>query len=431
MPVLPLPASPARYHARLQQLAEVALTTGKLFVRNQLANHAAAAALYFLLSLAPLLALVLYSVHWIELWALNSRLGSMLLAAVYDRFRIVDLRSLGLIPNHLPESLGWVGAITLLLSSRGILSTLQSAFRVIFPEPGKRGVILSWFLPLILLPLVLGATVATVLSNSLLQFFAQPELLGAQRSLVIQILSSAFTFFLVWLLIWLCYWRLPLRPPPPRLAAAVAVLATVSVALVPFFFVHWASEEKYRALYGGPGSLIFFLVATYLVCLAFFIWAQCLYALTKADVAGLEKLFLSAAGSALGEEGLGPAPAHWLLQKYGEKHASGSVLVREGDAGETAYYIYAGRVSLYHQVDGQVRLLASLGPGELFGEIAHLLHEKRSATAVADTDVIVLALAPDLLEELMSYSAPLSQRIIRALSARLMHMNEAAAATAV
>lgn len=422
---------PARYRARLQWLGEVALTTGRLFLKNQLTNHAAAAALYFLLSLAPLLALVLYSVHWIELWALDSRLGSMLLAAVYDRFRVTDLRSLGLVPDRVPESLGWLGAFTLLLSSRGFLSTLQSAFRVIFPEPGRRSALLSWLLPLVLLPLALALTIITVLGNSLLHFFAQPELLGAQRSLVIQWLSSAFTLMLIWLMIWLAYWKLPLRPPQPRLAGLVAALATVSTALVPFFFVHWASEEKYRALYGGPGSLIFFLVAVYFVCVAFFLWAQCLYALTKADVVGFEKLLLAAEKSEQGEGGLGSVPAHWLLQKYGQRHAAGSVLVHEGDAGETAYYLYSGQVSLYHRVDGQERMLARLSPGELFGEIAHLLHEKRSATAVADSDVIVLALSPILLEELMSYSAPISQHIIRALSARLKHMNEAAAGAAV
>ena len=428
MPGLPHPFLPTRYRARLQWLGEVATTTGRLFLKNQLTNHAAAAALYFLLSLAPLLALVLYSVHWLELWALDSRLGSMLLAAVYDRFRVADLRSLGLIPDRVPESLGWFGAITLLLASRGFLSTLQSAFRVIFPEPGRRGILLSWLLPLVLLPLVLAAAIVTVLGNSLLHFFAQPELLGALRSLVLQWLSGASTLLLIWLLIWLAYWRLPLRPPPARLAALTAALATVSATLVPFFFVHWASEEKYRTLYGGPGSLVFFLVAVYFVCVAFFLWAQCLYALTKADVAGLEKLLLSVARSEQGDQGLGAAPVHWLLQKYGQRHAAGSVIVREGDAGETAYYLYAGRVSLYHRADGQERLLASLGPGELFGEIAHLLHEKRSATVRADSDVIALALPPDLLEELMKYSAPLSQRIIHALSQRLMHMNAAAGA---
>lgn len=401
------------------------MTTGGLFLKNQLTNHAAAAALYFLLSLAPLLALVLYSVHWLELWALNSRLGSILLAAVYDRFRVTDLRTLGLVPDHVPESLGWLGGITLLLASRGLLSTLQSAFRVIFPEPGRRGMLLSWLLPLVLLPLVLAAAILTVLGNSLLHFFARPELLGALRSLVLQWLSGAFTLLLIWLLIWLAYWRLPLRPPPARLAALMAALATVSATLVPYFFFHWASAEKYRALYGGPGSLIFYLVAVYFVCLAFFLWAQCLYALTKAEVAGLEKLLLAAAP---GDTALGATPFHWLLQKYGERYPAGGVIVREGDAGETAYYLYAGRVSLYHRMEGQEHLFASLGPGELFGEIAHLLHEKRSATARADTDVIALALPPDLLEELMRYSAPLSQRLIHALSRRLMRMNAVAAA---
>ena len=59
--------------------------------------------------------------------------------------------------------------------------------------------------------------------------------------------------------------------------------------------------------------------------------------------------------------------------------------------------------------------------------MAYLLGEKRTATVTAQTEVVVLALPPALLEELMRYSAPLARRIIGALCQRLQRMNEAVA----
>ena len=58
------------------------------------------------------------------------------------------------------------------------------------------------------------------------------------------------------------------------------------------------------------------------------------------------------------------------------------------------------------------------GEGQLFGEMAYLLNETRTASVVAETDVTVLALPPHILEELMRHSAPLSRRIIDTLCQR-------------
>jgi len=54
--------------------------------------------------------------------------------------------------------------------------------------------------------------------------------------------------------------------------------------------------------------------------------------------------------------------------------------------------------------------------------MAYLLNEKRTATIVAQTEITVLALPPQILEELMNHSAPLSRRIIDTLCQRLQNM---------
>src|SRR5438046_2949224 len=61
--------------------------------------------------------------------------------------------------------------------------------------------------------------------------------------------------------------------------------------------------------------------------------------------------------------------------------AGGEVVFREGDASDTCYVIRSGhaRAVLEHQ-DGRSITLAQFGPGEIFGELAMLGDEPRSAT---------------------------------------------------
>jgi membrane protein len=88
------------------------------------------------------------------------------------------------------------------------------------------------------------------------------------------------------------------------------------------------------------------------------------------------------------------------------------VLIEEGDDSRDAYFLYAGRARVYKSTDGGPRPLGELNEGQLFGEMAYLLNEKRTASVVADGEITVLALPPQLMEELMRHSAPLSRRII-------------------
>jgi cAMP-dependent protein kinase regulator len=73
------------------------------------------------------------------------------------------------------------------------------------------------------------------------------------------------------------------------------------------------------------------------------------------------------------------------LLRYGEwtTFAPGETILRKGETGDTFFTIASGQVDV---MQGR-KLVATLGPGSYFGEIALLLHAERTATVRARTAV--------------------------------------------
>jgi len=408
----------------LNWLIQLAYTTWRLFNQNGLQNHAAATAFYFLLSATPLLLLLSYALQLLGHIAENSVPATILMAALYNQMQLESLTALGFIPRQAQLAAGGVGVATLVLSSRGLVNAVQGAFRIIFPDLSKRNMVVSWVLPLIILPVLFLLMGVAALAQVTLSFLGQNDFIGAGNAHVLQALNALFGFTMVWALLFAAYWRLPRRHPRARDAAAFSLAAIVSLGLLLMFFGAFFKLENYLSLYGALGGVIFVLIGAYFAFWLLYLWAQALYAFGKADIDALEKLFLGGSGEGASKlEAYVFGDSHRLLEKYGEIHPAGHTLIEEDDDSRTAYFLYAGRALVYKNTDEGRRHLGELNEGQLFGEMAYLLNEKRTASVVADSEITVLALPPHIMEELMRHSAPLSRRIIDTLCHRLERMN--------
>jgi sulfate permease, SulP family len=108
--------------------------------------------------------------------------------------------------------------------------------------------------------------------------------------------------------------------------------------------------------------------------------------------------------------------------------ASGAVVFREGDAGDEVLVVTQGSASAYlHLPDGADIRLATFSPGTVFGELAILDQQARSATVVADEDLVCYGLTTadyaELAEKQPSTAIRLIAAIGRELSGRLRSAN--------
>jgi CRP/FNR family transcriptional regulator len=103
----------------------------------------------------------------------------------------------------------------------------------------------------------------------------------------------------------------------------------------------------------------------------------------------------------------------------------GEAVFYEGDESDTCYVVRSGHVrAVREHTDGRTLTLATLGPGEIFGELAIFDEDRRSATIEALDDLEVVAILGADMRRMLRLHPDIAVKLLAALSRRLRETNE-------
>jgi CRP-like cAMP-binding protein len=108
-----------------------------------------------------------------------------------------------------------------------------------------------------------------------------------------------------------------------------------------------------------------------------------------------------------------------LFQRFGKDLPKGTVLFREGEPGKEMYVLQSGKIAISKKVRDVEKVLAVLGPGEFFGEMAIISNKPRNASATVEEDARLLLIDPKTFEAMIRGNSEIAVRMIKKLAERL------------
>jgi CRP-like cAMP-binding protein len=110
-------------------------------------------------------------------------------------------------------------------------------------------------------------------------------------------------------------------------------------------------------------------------------------------------------------------------RSLGKVYRNGEVIVGQGETGDCMYVVQEGQVEvLQKQGDREVRL-ATMGPGDFFGEMALFEREVRSASVRALGEARVLTIDQRTFMSRVHEDPALAYRLVRTMAQRLRKLN--------
>lgn len=110
-------------------------------------------------------------------------------------------------------------------------------------------------------------------------------------------------------------------------------------------------------------------------------------------------------------------------KEYVATFAPGDKIFSEGDLGTEMFIIQEGEVHIVKHIGEEHKVLTALEKGDFFGEMAVIENAPRTADAIAQTNVTLLAINGSRFDEMIRKNPEIAIRIIRKYSRRLREAN--------
>jgi CRP/FNR family cyclic AMP-dependent transcriptional regulator len=113
-----------------------------------------------------------------------------------------------------------------------------------------------------------------------------------------------------------------------------------------------------------------------------------------------------------------------IIEKFGKKFADKTVLIKEGDIQQEIFWILSGEVYITRKMGDKYKVMATLGKGELIGEMSFFDKSVRSATVISKGPVEALVFSKENFQEIFAASPQWTKRLLLSLSSRIRQMIE-------
>lgn len=397
-----------------------------LFLKNELLNHAGASAFFFLLSITPVFLLLLISFdRYLTSYPDVSYHFFSFLKNINENLDKDLLVRIGLL-NLNTTAIGIFGLINLLWAGRWIITGIQRGLDTIFPGGKNRNPIVRNIFSFLILSILLVVSVLVTFISIGLNFF-QTLFAGNMMAIaffqsLLPVIRHILPFLVTVLVIFMAYRFVPVKKPKTVHGLTGAVLCALAIILLHMLFSKFFSVTRYNVIYGVLGSLILMVLWVHFSFVLFFFFAEFTFVSDKIDVLLFERMYFfqlrqDIKGKKI-EKFLFSHPKR-IFEKYARCYEPGEIIFRQGEESTDIYFIYHGSIDIYRHADGNERKIAVIGKGEVFGEMAYLLKENRTATASAETESILLVITSDIFEELLMVNRTVSRDVIHVLSNRL------------
>jgi len=410
------------------------LITIQLYGENGLANHAAACAYGFLLSMAPMLLLIVLFI-FMTIESSTAAIFSLIetlpfLDVIFDeQWFHSDLFTVSK-----PGIPGVISVISVFWAARILALSMQRALKVIFPSAKNRNPVMD--------------TVVTLATEAVVLFFVLIAITGSRTAMrLYQMLNflpensilhiaatragnSVFIVVLLGIIAFIVYLFVPVNSPRKSSAFQGALFCAVTCFGLNMALGSILNTSMYNLLYGTLGNMIIMLVNVYFFFMVFFLGAQLSYVIDYFDSLLFVQLRQITIKSV--KQKKHPSlmykifnPEESSLRKYLRRYKMGEIIISQGDAGEDIYFLLEGEAEiLLPSLAGDVNSVGMLKSGSFFGEMGYLLSEERAATIRASTDVSVFALPPVLFETILKHDTSLDRDLIEHITRRLKNMTE-------
>jgi CRP-like cAMP-binding protein len=158
--------------------------------------------------------------------------------------------------------------------------------------------------------------------------------------------------------------------------------------------------------------VVILVIWVFYVALIFLFCAELMASYRRRDLILIEKALLKPGG---------PGLKVWerLFRRFGRIYPKGEYIFREGDEGQEMFYLLAGRVRVEKKAGRVRKVLAEVGPGEYFGEMAALIQVPRTATAHAVEESDVAVIDGETLHRLLRENEEISLHMLKEFSQRI------------